>query len=233
MSNKKTIGILTRGFETTFGVTMPYYQYFDQFGEVVFINPLSSTVNKNIDLLVLPGGQDVSPMRYGEIPSSRTGNPNIMYEAFDVYMLQKYIDAGIPIFGICRGLQTLNVHFGGTLYQHINQEYSKMRYDIVHDVTILDNPIYVPNKRKEFGVNSIHHQAVKDVAKDMAVLLLRSKSKDESIPQNVEALYHKHLPIIGVQYHPEEINCYFASKCIEYLLSYNKKTKPEVSYVEQ
>lgn len=103
-TKKKRIGI--PGWvigDTTFGVKKAYLDFIAQFGKPVILAPGNYELEQ-IDLLLLPGGADVMPSRYNEFPTFQCGNPNIMLEAFDSIMLPKYIEAGVPVIGICRGI---------------------------------------------------------------------------------------------------------------------------------
>lgn len=99
----KRIGIVGWGTgENSFGVSKPYLNYFKTYGEVFILGP-NEEVDSTLDLLILPGGKDVNPLRYGQIPSLFTGYQEPLLEYFDVTMLPRYIEQGVPIFGICRG----------------------------------------------------------------------------------------------------------------------------------
>jgi putative glutamine amidotransferase len=220
MRDIKKIGILNNVFDKSTGVSRSYLEYFKQFGKVITIDWDDEEV-QDIDLLVLPGGADVSTFRYNQKPDYYTGSPNIYFEWFDQFVLPNYIKQGIPVFGICRGMQTLNVLFGGTLHQNIIQEYSvKTRGEEVHTVT-LDKAPYVGNFIKSIGfnfnsfkTNSLHHQAVDEVGSGFQVIYTHAKL------DNIEAIYHKELPIIAVQWHPEEMdNDQFSNKAIKFLLN--------------
>lgn len=209
----KKIGIV--GWKTgdnSFGVTVPYLHYFSKFGSVEIITP-NQEVKEDLDLLVLPGGKDVDPTRYGEMPEFHNSDINPFLESFDRVYLPQYIQAGIPVFGICRGFQTLNVHFGGSLKQHWMHAYSnKSRGEIVHDLELLVNNIpsikenqqITKDKKGVYRIeaNSLHHQVVsqKRLSNELIPLLLSDKGDGV-----VEGFKHATLPIAGVQYHPEEI----------------------------
>lgn len=194
------------------GITNTYFDFIQSIGgEVVIINISMSdeTVQKlaeEVDLLILPGGADLSPHLYGRRPHIFNSNPDFHKEHFFVNHLDRFVKTGTPIFGICLGLQMLNVHFGGTLTQHVNALHtSDRRYSAAHKVLIL-------NPRSKMDVNSHHHQAVK--LKDMSPefnALSFSDEYDKDFPAKindrnviVESFIHKTLPIAGVQWHPEE-----------------------------
>jgi putative glutamine amidotransferase len=211
--------------DNSFGITKPYLDFFSKFGIVTLILPQQTEVIEDLDLLVLPGGKDVDPKRYGAIPEFFTGHSDVFLEHFDVNVLPKYIKNNTPIFGICRGLQTINVAFNGTLTQHLyNHPYSSERSDKTHiNVVNIDNinniqylkDIQLPNT---FKSNSLHHQAISKLGTGF-VDIARTKSFGKSI----EAIAHIEKPIIAVQYHPEEIHDEFSINLIKCLLNNNVK----------
>lgn len=101
--SRKIIGIVGHSTgENTFGTRKSYMEYFSQFGNVVILSPSDKVVD--LDLLVLPGGEDVDSSRYGQKPSFFNTAPNGYFEYFDKVMLPQYIEKNTPIFAICRGL---------------------------------------------------------------------------------------------------------------------------------
>jgi gamma-glutamyl-gamma-aminobutyrate hydrolase PuuD len=100
---KKQKQILIVGWKTgdnSFGVTVPYLEYFSKFGQVHVLTPNTVEYVFRADLLVLPGGRDVNPTRYNQSPGYHTGHPEPILEYFDTKVLPKYIEKQIPIFGI-------------------------------------------------------------------------------------------------------------------------------------
>lgn len=189
-----------------------YLTYLSMFGNVVIIDPLEETVISQLDLLVLPGGLDVDPARYGEVRHPlKCSHYNPWFEYFDKLVLPKYIDNQTPILGICRGMQSLNVHFGGTLYQHIDHPHSG------EDRTKRCHKVRDISSNRVFEVNSLHHQAVKELGKELVVTLYGAEKKE--VNNVVEAFKHKTLPIYGVQCHPEELYDDYFNKEIEKLLN--------------
>lgn len=223
LQQPKKIGIVAWATgDNSFGVTKPYLDFFSRFGTVTLILPQQTEVIDDLDLLVLPGGKDVDPSRYNFIPGFFTGHPDVFLEHFDKNVLYKYIKHGTPIFGICRGLQTLNVSFGGTLIQHLhNHPYSGSRNELTHIVTVDSNSINKIDYLKDMPIpknlktNSLHHQAIDELGVDL-VPIARCKGYGKTI----EAIAHKNLPIVAVQYHPEEIHDNFAISLVNCLLNY-------------
>jgi len=161
-----------------------------------------------LDGLVLQGGNDVSPETYGEVPMDAAWFGDPVRDRYEMDLVRAFERAGKPIFGICRGLQMLNVTFGGTLWQDIKTQQplalEHMRTDLyernVHEVEILPNThlsTLYPELRQGF-VNSIHHQAIRTLAPGFVV---EARSPDDGI---VEAIRREgHGFIAAVQWHPE------------------------------
>lgn len=163
--------------------------------EVHLITPDSSLeFVKSMDGILLPGGSDVDPKRYGEKPAYNTSKPNIFLEQFDVSILPKIIGV-VPLIGICRGIQTINVALGGTLDQHLwAHPYSNDLKELAHEVVLTETG-------EVYKVNSYHHQAIKDLARGMQVLAVEKKKKDGII----ESFKSDEYKIFAVQWHPERL----------------------------
>lgn len=193
--------------ENVFGATLPYVEFASSYGEVVPLMP-EHEIRTDLDLLILPGGADVDTTRYGETPSFYTGKPDIFKEHFDAVYLPKYLDAGVPIFSICRGMQSIAVHFGGKLIQHMSHETNSADnpFKSIHKIKILHDNWKPEQKRKFslfsiFDVNSRHHQAVDATSlinTELEILAIHEKDS------HVELIGHKTLPIVGFQAHPED-----------------------------
>lgn len=203
------IGIVPQEHGEIFGVHVDYLNLIEEFGTPVILPMLEwedflDTVE--IDGLVLPGGSDVNPRRYGDLFSFMSYRPNSYLEFFDTVILPGLISKDFPIFGICRGLQTLNVHFGGTLHQHLwRHPHSKKKTDLVHKVTA--------QKNVQFDVNSFHHQCIRKLAKGFSV---EAVSSSDGI---IEAISHNIYPIKAVQWHPERIYDNFSLDIMKELFS--------------
>ena len=179
MKNKnKEIEIYADTFNGKVGQTYAYMQFFSQFGYVRMISTsdkLDNIVNE-VDALVVPGGADVDSPLYNSVPGVMDGRTNQHYEYLDKVLIQQFVDAGKPIIGICRGMQRLNVFFGGTLEQHITghqQGENRVRTDqtvyLVNNSTGLFGGID-GNTLKEIEVNSMHHQCVGVVGNGFEVI---------------------------------------------------------------
>ena len=162
--------------------------------------PAAST---EYDGLIVCGGVDVHPARYGEAVDGAV-NMDEARDATEIALVEAFLKAGKPIFGICRGHQLLNVIFGGTLVQHLPNalEHSTVLAgrDIVHEVTAEKGSIAEKLYGESFTVNSWHHQAVQDLADGFFVTL----RADDGV---IEGYEHEKLPVFGVQWHPERMCC--------------------------
>ncbi len=229
--NQKVIGIpgYINSNQNSFGVGITYAHYFSEFGKVRIIMPWENLVD--VDLLVLPGGADLSPSSYGAEPEFRTGGTDVHKQHFYDNKLKLYVGAKIPVFGICLGFQQLNCFFGGTLVQHLmNHQSSSDRYKVGHKSIILTEDCKVqrngkgePEKKSLLEMNSHHHQGVilTGLAKSLKPLLISEHEEiinDEPV-WTIEAFKHKELNIIGVQHHPEEWFDEFSSNAIKHLLN--------------
>ena len=221
---KKRIGIVS--WKTTgdsVGITAPYYNFIKRFGQVVILTP--GQIDLTLDLLILPGGPDISAYHYNnDEPSVYNGNNCSFREFFFKNSLPVYIENKIPIFGICLGMQQIAVHFGIPLIQHYAFPYSSNRTDREEKLSIINSEIWthhfdisgksINEISKDYKVNSMHHQGVHidSLNENIVPLAISANCK------NIEILMHKELPIIGVQYHPEEINDFLSTVLIKKLL---------------
>ena len=157
-------------------------------------------VDLSYDGLLLCGGRDVDPLRYGE---QIDGAVNIDYarDSAEFALAKAFIEAGKPVFGVCRGSQLLNIYFGGTLYQHLEatpHHRSSTEVDATHIAETVTDGIIRKLYGDRFVVNSVHHQAVKELGADLVVTHI----SDDSI---IEGFEHKSLPVFAVQWHPERL----------------------------
>lgn len=161
-----------------------------------------------LDGLVLQGGNDVAPQSYGEIPLQPQWQGDAVRDHYEMELIHAFVEAGKPVFGICRGLQVLNVAFGGTLWQdlptqcpstvqHITEGlYEKNRHALTLTPGGWLHSLY-PNDVK-FTVNSIHHQGIKTLA--------GSFETEAVCPEDggIEAIRRPLGSFVaGVQWHPE------------------------------
>lgn len=149
------------------------------------------------DALLLPGGGDVRPSLYGQ-ECSGSHEPDDARDAGEIRTVARFLAMERPIFGICRGLQVLNIVFGGTLLQDIpGHDSITPDKDRIH-MTCTDDPLLCGLYGKKFPVNSAHHQVVDRLGVGLQAI---QWSEDGY----VEALRHRSYPVFAVQWHPERI----------------------------
>ncbi|WP_342270359.1 gamma-glutamyl-gamma-aminobutyrate hydrolase family protein [Rickettsia endosymbiont of Orchestes rusci] len=179
----------------------------------------SSTINELlaiIDGVVIPGGdEDIHPKFYEPEYAEDVVIANNERDEFEILVLKKSLARNIPILGICRGMQLLNVAFGGSLIQHIpdymknnnqtiiiNHEQPSPKNIVSHSITIESGTklAKMTNNKTQIMVNSTHHQAIDRVGNGLVV----SAKANDGIIEAIELQNHKF--IIGVQWHPEYLN---------------------------
>ena len=153
------------------------------------------------DGLLLPGGWDVNPARYGKerIPQETIDDDldELQFETLD-----RFLAAGKPVFGICRGHQLLNISFGGTLIQHLPCADNHISFptgeDNVHRTRIEQDSFTERIYGTECTVNSSHHQGVERPGEGFRAVMYTEDGV-------IEALEHDSLPVWSVQWHPERM----------------------------
>ncbi len=150
------------------------------------------------DSLLLTGGNDVFPSHFNEQPLNNTVSYTPERDSFEFNLISSFSAIGKPIFGICRGIQVINVFFGGSLYQDLPSQLHVDHGDCVHTVSVATCSPLLDLFGSTFSVNSLHHQSVLNVANSLEVVC---RSSDNV----VESIRHYSLPIWGVQWHPERM----------------------------
>lgn len=152
------------------------------------------------DGLFLTGGVDIEPARYGEETLPECGKLDLWRDEMEFAWGRAFVLAEKPILGVCRGLQTLNVLLGGTLYQDIPSQLGLTHGNgTIHEIEAAEGSELFELFGRNFLVNSYHHQAVKDLAPGLEIT---ATSEEGRI---VEAFRHTFLPIWAYQYHPERM----------------------------
>lgn len=159
----------------------------------------------HLDGLLLPGGGDVDPDRYGEEPQPRLGEILPERDEHEIYLARYAAEKGLPTLGICRGIQVMNVALGGSLYQDLEaqgftevQHYQKSPPPaLAHRVSLVaEDPlsrIFPPS----FRVNSYHHQGIKGLGAGLKPLAVAPDGLVEALALEGHPLF------LGVQWHPE------------------------------
>ena len=167
-----------------------------------------------LDGLLMTGGEDVDPARYGEAAHSTVADVERSRDDFEIGLVKAARARGLPLFGICRGIQVLNVACGGSLVQDLPSQVPgsldhqrsvppHQSYDLAHEIWIDKDTLLarLMNDRLSGAdtcdVNSRHHQAVKEVAAGLRV----SATAPDGV---IEAVEDPAAPFcLGVQWHPE------------------------------
>ncbi len=164
-----------------------------------------SLVLDKLDGLLLSGGHDVNPRTYKERNSGKAGNFDNIRDHQEIFMTEYALEKDIPILGICRGLQVLNVTLGGTIHQNLpsagffaHSMSNSLRNEPSHSLKILeDSPLYEIFKRDEIWTNSYHHQGINELGKGLKVAALSEEGLIESVYLDGKKF------ALGVQWHPE------------------------------
>ncbi len=193
----------------------PYSRAIAQAGGLPLILPiirdedLRGEVLDTLDGLLFTGGEDIHPSFYSEPIEERCGRIDKDRDLFELALAEAALDRQIPILGICRGIQLLNIVLGGSLYQDLSYRPGTLphhssprekRYDLIHKVN-LQPESYLAKifGHLAFDVTSTHHQLLKDVAPPLKAVAFA----DDGVIEGVEAEDHPFL--LAVQWHPERM----------------------------
>ncbi len=157
-----------------------------------------------LDGVILAGGVDVDPRAYGAEPDPRTDAPNVDRDAFELALARRALERDIPLLGICRGMQVMNVAAGGTLHQHLPDVVGHDGHNptpgVFTDVDVRLDPSGRVGAAvgTRLRVRCHHHQAVDRLAPGLVATAWAADG-------TVEAVEHADAPfVVGVQWHPEE-----------------------------
>ena len=227
MPRRPVIGIATQTLPGVPGERQPcwlmgrsYVEELRKVGAVPWVIPLipgdADTLQEifnRLDGVFITGGVDVDPTCYGEPKSALCGTTDPDRDAVEIALLQHALRRELPVLAVCRGIQILNVTCGGTLYQDVSAQVpAALKHDffptpeqpsrkyLAHDITVKPGS----RMRNILGdavvpVNSMHHQAIKDLAPNLAA----TAHAPDGIIEGVEGTGSQYL--IAVQWHPEEL----------------------------
>ena len=174
----------------------------------------SDTVRRQVslvDAILIQGGIDITPSFYGEEPLPELDITCKKTDEFILEVIKVARERKMPILGICKGMQLINVAFGGTIYQDLkyagldsksHRQSEDTITDTFHSINVEKNSLLaklIPNKEK-LNVNSYHHQAVKDLGRDLRIDAKADDGIIEAISFDGNAQW-----ILGVQFHPEQL----------------------------
>ena len=229
---RPTIGITSNynDIEKEYRLKNPYVLSVYRAGGTVIILPpvrdgdLIEHYTVICDGLVFSGGGDIDPDYWGEAPSNNLGPINPLRDYFEVLLAKKAAKMALPVLGICRGCQVLNVALGGSLYQHINSQLSHQqkapRNYPFHSVTVENNTMLRKITRmRNIRVNSFHHQAVKKTGLNICISAYALDRTAEAIEKT------DHPFFIGVQWHPESLEDKYSFSLFQALVEAAQKMK--------
>ena len=172
--------------------------------------PAREALWERLDGLVLTGGGDVDPARFGEPPHPTVSDVSADRDALELDLVRRAVEEGLPLLAICRGIQVLNVALGGTLWQDVPSQVpgavvhqqTAPRHEPTHRVKLLGEGtrLHAASGSRELAVNSFHHQAVKRLGSGLREV---AWSEGDDLIEGVELPEHPFA--VGVQWHPEDL----------------------------
>ncbi|HOS18672.1 MAG TPA: gamma-glutamyl-gamma-aminobutyrate hydrolase family protein [Clostridia bacterium] len=213
---KPIIGVTSRFLEkdNNFVTRANYVNAVADSGGIPILLPVnapdvSEELMKLVDGFIIPGGADVAPLFYGEQPYLKVSRTCRRNDEFEVALIHDAIRQKKPILGICRGIQVINVSFGGTLYQDIptqakseicHYQDAAAKGEMTHSVTLEeDSYLFSILKQSKIDVNSYHHQAVREAAPGLRAVAFAPDGV-------IEAIENADGSVLGVQWHPEGLH---------------------------
>lgn len=159
-----------------------------------------------IDGLILTGGADISPHLYSEDPHLKLGATDTARDEWEIALLEEAYQKKIPVLGICRGLQLMNVYSGGNLYQdlpsqkeNVIQHIQKTNFhETAHQIQLKKDSFLEELYGEQLFVNTYHHQAIKELADDLEAIAWANDQVIEAV-----AFKNSNQKAFGVQWHPE------------------------------
>ena len=178
---------------------------------IPMINDLTllAALLSRLDGLLLPGGIDVHPSRYGEEIHPLTEEADLELDEFEITLGTWAIQQDLPVLGICRGMQLINIVLGGTLFQDIDDQYADSiahshrdwsRAHLAHHIIVEPGSLMETIMgAREVQVNSLHHQAIKEPGKGVCI----TGRAADGVPELLEVAGYRF--VMAAQGHPEEI----------------------------
>lgn len=197
-----------------YGLMLSYVRAVAGAGGIPVLVPLNvgdedlAEVLRRVDGLLLPGGGDIDPRHYGGQPHELVEEIDDDRDRVEIGLARLAVREQKPVLAICRGHQVLNVALGGTMYEDlasqmpgaIRHSYYEARTDLPHTVRVLPGTqLAAILQEEETGVNSIHHQGLRDLAPELVVSALAP----DGLVEGVEVPGHPFA--VGVQWHPENL----------------------------
>lgn len=208
-NSKPIIGISCSNSEYSSSLSKSYSDAVTRAGGIAVMIPVSTdslalrATLALLDGIIMSGGGDIHPSYFGEKPVKELGHVDPERDKYDMCLIRMAGQQNIPMLGICRGEQLINVAYGGTLYQDLPSQYKDsllQHRNSSHNITLQPGSwIADVAKCDEFETNTFHHQAVKKIAPGFKATAWSHDGVIEVI-ENVNG-----YPIWGVQFHPEKM----------------------------
>lgn len=218
--SKPLIGLTTtyiprKSHPDVYAANQPYVEAISQAGGIPILIPNNLTQDdqdrllSKVDGILFTGGYDIDPACYGHPYHPLAGKVDHDRDQLEIHLVKSMAQTGKPFFGICRGLQVINVALGGSLYEHLPDQlpgnmhlenHDKPRNFLAHSVKIVpDSVLSHILSSGELGVNSLHHQGVNQVSPDLQV----TAAAPDGLVEGCELPGHPFA--VAVQWHPEEL----------------------------
>jgi len=160
------------------------------------------------DGIILTGGEDINPLEYNDTSNIKVcGKINFSRDTLERKLFDFAFKNKLPLVGVCRGMQMMNVASGGTLYGDIPTEIGttvihRNNGEVMHEIALCDtSSLIFPNGIDTFMVNSLHHQVLKDISDNLRII---ARAYD-GLPEAVVMNRNTHPFMIAVQFHPERL----------------------------
>lgn len=197
--------IINKNNDQADSLEQTYTQYFQDFG--LSLIPIPNAIKNgplyfkslNIKGIILSGGGDIDPKLFGGKVDPQ-GNYMPLRDRLEIEILKFAINNKVPVLGICRGMQFLNVFFGGTIIQNLKNGYPNIKNHVAinHKIEVIDQKSVKYFSVKKGFVNSFHNCGIslQELSQEMKAFI---KTEDNLI----EGIYHPKFPIAGIMWHPE------------------------------
>lgn len=175
-------------------------------GIPILLMPEDQSFPDYVDGILFSGGGDIDPLLFGEEPIAQNGEISPLRDAYELWLCEQAFLRDIPIFGICRGMQVMNIAAGGGIYQDIAVQHGSQikhsqqapRRHATHSIQVQeDGLLYALWQKKRVVVNSVHHQAVSTLGDGFSVVASSTDGLTEAIARKQTGF------VLGVQWHPE------------------------------